>query len=75
MQAKSLESIIKNYISLQTLWEEAVNTSHDTESLQTLWEEAVNTSHDTEIIARMRGVAAQMSKFEFFLDLSYVSCY
>ncbi len=52
VQAKSLESIFKNY-----------------KSLQTLWEEAVSTSRDTEMIARMRGVAAQMNKFQFLFGL------
>ena len=38
-------------------------------ALQRLWEEAADISHDTETIARIRGVAAQMNKFEFFFGL------
>ena len=38
-------------------------------ALQRLWEEAADISHDTETIARIRGVAAQMKKFEFFFGL------
>ena len=37
--------------------------------LQELWDQAVTIVHDTEVIARVRGVAAQMQRFEFFFGL------
>ena len=37
--------------------------------LQELWEKAVDVVRDTETIARIRGVAAQMTSFDFFFGL------
>lgn len=37
--------------------------------LQELWEKTVDVVRDTETIARIRGVAAQMTSFDFFFGL------
>ena len=37
--------------------------------LQQLWDQAAILAHDTEVIARIRGVAAQMELFDFFFGL------
>jgi len=39
--------------------------------LQELWEKATDIIHDTETVARIRGVASQMSTFDFFFDLVF----
>ena len=37
--------------------------------LEELWEVAVTKVHDTDVIARIRGVGAQMEIFDFFFGL------
>ena len=37
--------------------------------LQKLWEQAADIVHDTETVARIRGVAAHMQPFDFFLGI------
>ena len=54
VRADAMESIIKNY-----------------QTLQELWEKAADITRDTEAIARIRGVASQMNKFDFFFSLVF----
>ena len=43
--------------------------------LNELWDKACNVVGDTETIAGIRGAAAQMASFEFFLGLLWVRCF
>ena len=44
-------------------------------ALNELWDKACNVVGDTETIAGIRGAAAQMASFEFFLGLLWVRCF
>ena len=44
-------------------------------ALNELWGKACNVVGDTETIAGIRGAAAQMASFEFFLGLLWVRCF
>ena len=43
--------------------------------LNELWDKACNVVGDTETIDGIRGAAAQMASFEFFLGLLWVRCF
>ena len=43
--------------------------------LNELWDKACNVLGDTETIAGIKGAAAQMASFEFFLGLLWVRCF